>query len=194
MGSLHTKIEGGKGYIVTPGLWAIRYTNKETGEVIQKHALHRLQNLEDESDSTVWKIIKNIAESNHHRYTPSPRPASVQEAYQMKIEPGTMISTPRDVTISQEGEKKYNVERNQRILQKTNDILAESSTHRWYYIHSSRMHQGTVGYALTYREISEMTGIPSATIKNVATGRKEGYKHIDSLRQAVQQMELRSTC
>ena len=194
MGSLHTKIEGGKGYIATPGLWAIRYTNKETGEVIQKHALHRLQNLEDESDSTVWKIIKSIAESNHHRYTPSPRPASVLEAYQMKIEPGTMISAPRDVTISQEGEKKYNVERNQRILQKTNDILAGSSTHN---VGTTSTAAGCikvlVGYALTYREISEMTGMSSTNIKDIASGRLSGQKHIDNLLQAVQQMELRST-
>lgn len=112
----------------------------------------------------------------------------------MKIEPGTMISTPRDVSISQEGEKKYNMERNQRILQKTNDILAESSTHN---VGTTSTAAGCikvlVGYALTYREISEMTGTSKDIIKNIATGRRDGQIHIDNLRQAVQQMELRST-
>jgi hypothetical protein len=104
MGSIRPKIKDGWGYIITPGQWVIRYHDSD-GSIKQKHALHNLGELEDADDDTIWNTMKKLATSRHHTYTTKPRPATLLEAYNLKIEPGTLVSHQQIVTLQKDRHK-----------------------------------------------------------------------------------------
>jgi hypothetical protein len=192
-GSFQPKISNGRGWIVKPGLWSIRYQHidTETGEVTQrqKDALHGLPDL-DSNDA--WDVISRIAESKRYSYQSVSRPATLMEAYQQHIEPGTMISQPVTLDIGKPESSAVDVDRSVKLLQSINNNLANSSSISVPTMESSR---GCVKllseYGLTHVEIAERTGVSVKVINDISRGHRPGHKHLEALQQLVAQVESR---
>ncbi len=186
-GSFQPKIVNGHGWIATPGLWSIRYIDHNTGEVLQKDALHRLTNL---GNRDPWEVIQYICEHKEYSYEAESRPSTLLEAYQHKIEPGTPISQSVTVSINNPEKEQHNAEQSQKLLQSINNSLANSSS---IDVPTTQSSKGCLsllsGYGVNNTSVANILGISVKTANDIANGRRPGHKHLERLQQLVVQVE-----
>ncbi len=91
MGSFKWKVEEGRGVLLKGNLYAIRYTDRETGEVIDKCATHGLPDI-DTSKTTEYDMIMHLYEGGYIYYDTKPAPRKLKQASILGKEPGVFSS------------------------------------------------------------------------------------------------------
>lgn len=91
MGSFRQEVSDGWGILLEGNLYAIKYTDKETGEVIPKCATHGLPSI-DTSKTTEYDMIAHLYERGYVSYNTRPLPMSLRLASIQHKEPGVFES------------------------------------------------------------------------------------------------------